>query len=64
MLPLFHHLNLYFNIFNKEGKIELQMRIPGLLDQKVPCRSLGLPWCFTDEELEGMKCWMRLLTER
>lgn len=30
MLPLFHHLITYFNVFNKEGKLELQIRITEL----------------------------------
>lgn len=53
MLPLLHHLILYFNIFNKEGKIELQIRITELYGQKVPCRSLSLVLVFHRRRTRG-----------
>lgn len=61
MLPLFNHLPTYFNIFNKEGKLELQIKITELYGQKVPSRSHGLALVFHRWELEGLNCWMTLL---
>lgn len=46
LLPLFHHLPTYFNIFNKEGKFELLIKITELYGQKVLSRSHGLALIF------------------
>lgn len=45
-LPLFHHLLTYFNIFNKERKLEPQIKISELYGQEVPSRSHGLTLVF------------------